>query len=160
MAVIHAMHGYMGGGKTTFSKKLEIDLNAIRFSPDEWMYHFYGKNPQGVSFDDCSQRIEKMIFDLSAKILGCDIDVVLDFGFWRRKGRDDLRSFAHQYGVDLIIYQFDVSYDEGKRRVLARTKSNRHGELWIDESAYDMLYTHFEPIQDDEKALTQIIIKS
>ena len=32
MATAHLIYGYLGAGKTTFAKKLERELPAIRFS--------------------------------------------------------------------------------------------------------------------------------
>ena len=37
MAVIHCMCGYIGFGKTTVAKQLEIQYGAKRFTPDEVM---------------------------------------------------------------------------------------------------------------------------
>ena len=34
---IHMMFGFIGSGKSTFARKLESELRAARFSPDEWM---------------------------------------------------------------------------------------------------------------------------
>lgn len=37
MPTVHMIHGFVGVGKTTFAKKLQQEVNAVRFSPDEWM---------------------------------------------------------------------------------------------------------------------------
>lgn len=34
---LHLIHGYLGAGKTTFARKLEIDTKALRFTLDEWI---------------------------------------------------------------------------------------------------------------------------
>jgi len=36
------IHGYLGTGKTTFARKLERELPAIRFSHDEWITRIFG----------------------------------------------------------------------------------------------------------------------
>jgi predicted kinase len=45
MATAHLIHGYLGAGKTTFARRLEEELPAIRFSHDEWMTNLYGDDP-------------------------------------------------------------------------------------------------------------------
>jgi hypothetical protein len=37
MSTAHLIHGFLGAWKTTFAKKLEAELGAVRFSQDEWM---------------------------------------------------------------------------------------------------------------------------
>ncbi|WP_133161986.1 AAA family ATPase [Deinococcus aerius] len=34
---IHALHGFIGSGKTTLALRLEQTLPGMRFSSDEWM---------------------------------------------------------------------------------------------------------------------------
>lgn len=42
MATIHCMCGYIGFGKTTIAKKLEVEYAAKRLTPDELMVQLYG----------------------------------------------------------------------------------------------------------------------
>ncbi len=39
---VHVIHGYLGAGKTTFARKLECELPAMRFTVDEWITCIFG----------------------------------------------------------------------------------------------------------------------
>ena len=49
---LHLIHGFVGAGKTTFAKKLEHFLPAVRFTHDEWMSKLYGENPPLEHFNE------------------------------------------------------------------------------------------------------------
>jgi predicted kinase len=53
MPTVHMIHGYLGAGKTTFARRLEQELPAIRFTHDEWMARLYGIDPPVEHFADC-----------------------------------------------------------------------------------------------------------
>jgi predicted kinase len=40
-ATAFLIHGYLGAGKTTLARRLEIEEAAIRFTHDEWMRFLY-----------------------------------------------------------------------------------------------------------------------
>jgi predicted kinase len=52
MPTAHLIHGYVGAGKTTFARRLEQELPAIRFSHDEWMTRLYGDDPPVDQFPE------------------------------------------------------------------------------------------------------------
>jgi predicted kinase len=57
MAKAHLIHGYLGAGKTTFARRLEQELRAIRFTHDEWMSRLYGDDPSADMFPEYAERI-------------------------------------------------------------------------------------------------------
>ncbi|HLH02610.1 MAG TPA: AAA family ATPase [Bryobacteraceae bacterium] len=42
MPTVQMIFGYLGAGKTTFARKLERELPAIRFTLDEWVTRLFG----------------------------------------------------------------------------------------------------------------------
>ena len=49
MTNLHLIYGFVRAGKTTFARKLESEISAIRFTHDEWMVKLYGHNPTGTT---------------------------------------------------------------------------------------------------------------
>jgi predicted kinase len=59
MPTTHLIHGYVGAGKTTFARRLEQELPAIRFSHDEWMTRLYGDDPPVDQIPELQHRVSK-----------------------------------------------------------------------------------------------------
>ena len=57
MRAIHALHGFIGSGKTTLARRLETQLGALRFTPDEWMTTLYGADPPADEYPDLLDRV-------------------------------------------------------------------------------------------------------
>ena len=113
MATAHLLHCFAGAGKTTFARKLEKELGAVRFTYDEWMHRLYGPNPPADSFDDYLCRISSLIWDYVEVLLRLDRDVILDSAFWSRASRDEtrdrLRSIGAEYNVNGPTCCSDIS---------------------------------------------------
>lgn len=150
MAVAHLIHGFIGSGKTTYAKKLEKELSALRFSIDEWITQLYGQNPPSDQFDEYHDRASAVIWQVAIRALQLGQDVILDFGFWSRSSRDEARDRIRQVGAQPVLYSVVCSEEAMKARTLARTAQMPGGALHIDKSAFDRLLPKFEPASIDE----------
>ena len=104
MATLHLVHGFVGAGKTTFSRNLEAEIPAIRFTLDEWIVKLYGHNPPEDKFIEYSDRVSSLIWQLTTQLLDLDRDVILDFGFWSRASRNRAREFALSVNAEVKLY--------------------------------------------------------
>jgi predicted kinase len=147
---IHLLHGIVGSGKTTFARRLERDLSAVRFSPDEWMVTLHGVNPPEALFRDQAARIEALIWEHAGRILRAGVDVVHEGGFWTRASRDDARRRAREWGVECRLYALRCPVEVARRRTLARTAGMPEGTLEISGPTFDLLLQRFEPLGPDE----------
>lgn len=149
MVTAHLIHGYIGAGKTTFARRLEQELPAIRFSHDEWMANLFGDDPPIDQFPEFRQRVSKLIDTYWTRCVNLGLDVVLDLGFWSRRQRDEARAIAMGLGARTRLYLLECSEDEAWRRV---DKRNAHldGSLLIVRNIFEMLKSRFEPLADDE----------
>jgi len=153
MAKIFLIHGFIGSGKTTFSKKLAAQENAVRFTPDEWMSHFYGNNPPQEMFSEYDKRNKDMIWNMAEQFLKRGQNVILDYGFWYRSSRDKYKKMAADIGADCVLYAMESDYEICKKRTLKRTAEMPEGELFIDEYAIQLFWKKFEPVTPDEGAI-------
>src|SRR4028119_2022154 len=99
MATAHLLFGYLGSGKTTFAKRLEVEHGAVRFTPDEWMARLFGDDPPEESFTEKAEAILELLEPLWTRCLSLGVDVVLDYGFWSRKERDEVRAGVARLGA-------------------------------------------------------------
>src|ERR1700753_3609188 len=87
--------GLPGSGKTTHAKRLERELRAIRFCPDEWITALGG----GLWETNLRSPIEELQGKLAHDLLPLGHTVIIEWGTWARSERDALRVGAHAMGA-------------------------------------------------------------
>jgi predicted kinase len=149
MATAHLLFGYLGSGKTTFAKRLEVEHAAVRFTPDEWMARLFGDDPPEESFPEKAAAILELLEPLWTRCLSLGLDVVLDYGFWTRKERDEVRAAVERLGASACLYRLECSDDEARRRIDARNQADDRC-LYIAPATYNGLWRRFEPLEANE----------
>jgi predicted kinase len=152
MPTAHLLFGYLGSGKTTFAKRLEVEHGAVRFTPDEWMARLFGDDPPEGIFPEKAEAILELLQPLWTRCLSLGLDVVLDYGFWRRKERDEVRALVERLGARACLYRIECPEDEARRRIDARNHADDRS-LYIAPATYDALWRRFEPLDVDEACL-------
>jgi len=149
MGALLLMCGLPGAGKTTLAKRLEIDRGALRLTPDDWILAL------GIDPYDEPQRavVEQIQWDVAMRALELGTSVILDFGFWSRRERDDFRVRASALGVGFEIHFLDASRDELLARLQARNATAGPGDVLVDAEALDRYTSWFEPPAPDEFAI-------
>jgi predicted kinase len=108
--------GLPGSGKTTHAKRLERELGAVRFCPDEWM------NAVAIDLWDEDRRgkIEALQWESGKKLLALGLTVIVEWGTWERLERDELRLGARALGASVELHYLsapaDVLFDRVQRR--------------------------------------------
>ncbi len=145
MTVLHLMVGLPGSGKTTWVRQIADRTGAIRLTPDEWQTRLRGNDTYLPDHDRLHDSVEAIMRDLAEDLLQRGVDVVLDFGFWSRQERDDLRLFARQLGADCTTH-----YAAATRAVLERRREERielspKGKFCFSAAMLDEWIGRFEP---------------
>lgn len=153
MPTIHAMHGYLGAGKTTLARRLERALPAMRFSIDEWMTALHGTDPPEAEFAAMLARVRGLMDATWTRAVQLGLDVVLDGGLWTRAERDALRAQAAGLGAELRVYDLRLPDDLAWARIQARN-ADLNGSLHIARHTFEVLRARFEPLGPDEDRVT------
>lgn len=138
--------GLPASGKTTLAHELADAYGAVRLNPDEWELAL-GIDP----FDQAFQaRLEGQFWELTRRLLMLGTSVILEWGFWARSERDQLREAARQLGVAVELRFLDAPYDELVRRVV-----DRHGAggLAITRDHMERYRGMFQPPTEEELSL-------
>ena len=120
MALLHLMVGLPCSGKTTYARKLEKETNSLRLTPDEWHLRLFGNDLSDPDHDLRHDTIEDLLWNVAASVLGHGVDVILDFGFWKRIEREDYRDRAGSVGAEVKIHFQDVPEEVLMRRLEIR----------------------------------------
>lgn len=149
MTTVHLIHGFLGVGKTTFARRLEREIRAVRFSPDEWLTRLYGDDPPAEHFDDYLERVFAIANEQWRAVVRCGVDVILDYGFWTRAWRDEARRGAAELGADTRIYAIGCPEEVARQRVRSRN-ADLKGSVYVADGTYDFLLPRFQALQADE----------
>jgi predicted kinase len=127
-AVMVLIVGLPGAGKTTLARRLEQELLAIRFTPDEWMDALLGVN----EYDGRRWVLESELFwGIADRALRLGTSVILDYGCWSEVERDLFRTRAHAAGARAEIVVLDRPFETLWRRIEARNAALPAGTFAI-----------------------------
>ena len=152
MATVHLIHGYLGAGKTTFARRLERDLPAIRFTHDEWMATLFGRDPPADDFATRAAAVSALIEQNWTRCARLGLDVVLDLNFWTRADRDRARRLAAEAGATVMLYRLAVDAAAAWTRIEARNAGSE-ASLFIAPNTFETLKARVEPLDTDEERM-------
>lgn len=138
--------GLPGSGKTTLAKQLEVDRQALRLTPDEWMNRIVedGFNEEKRAI------VESIQLEIAKRCLTLGINVILDFGFWSREERDTLKALAESIGARTELHYLNVSMEELLRRLNERNAALPEHTFHVAESQLRLWESWFEAPSQDE----------
>lgn len=117
-ATLMIIQGFIGAGKSTFSKKLSLETGAIRLNSDERIAKTFDKEFYMNNWNECFNLVTKQLWNEAKTYLNNGIDVILDMGFWKKKDRDYARKIAQNCGANCKLYYLFVPDDILKERIM------------------------------------------
>lgn len=148
---LYLIQGFIGAGKTTFSKKLSLESGAIHLNPDEAVTKLYSKDEYMQNWDECFENTVHALWEKTKEYLNKGNDVIFDMGFWYRKDRDFARQIARECNANCLLYYLYVPDNILKERIVA----DRPPE-WAERHLqnFDKSKSRFEVPKPDEDAIT------
>ncbi len=149
--VLHFFCGKMASGKTTLSRKLASDYDAVLISEDLWLSKLY---PEEIStFDDYlrySLRLKSVVSRHVQNILAQEISVILDFPGNVPSQRQWFRSIFEAAKVDHVLHYIVASDFLCKEQLRKRNAEQPEGSMIMSESDFDYITSYFQPPTADE----------
>jgi predicted kinase len=119
--ILKIVQGFMGAGKTTYSKWLASQTGELRLNADEYCETNFSKEDLEENWDSCFSQAISNLYVEAENQLRAGNNVILDFGFWNRKSRDFARDLAHRTGADFQHLYLDTPDDMLLDRIKMRS---------------------------------------
>ena len=138
--------GLPGSGKTTLATELASVMPAVRMCPDDWMVS------SGIDLWNSVARsqIEQFQKALSLELLTAGHNVVIEWGVWTRRERDELRDAARAVGALVELRYVTAGTDELWRRIVERDLEGRWGSRSIRRDELEAWTEVYEVPDADE----------
>ncbi|MBR4223349.1 MAG: ATP-binding protein [Oscillospiraceae bacterium] len=152
MAKVYIMCGKICSGKSTYSRKLRDEHRAVILSVDEITLALFGQDA-GDKLDYYVERTEEYLYAKSLEIVSTGIDVVLDWGFWKRSEREYARDFYSRNGIVCEFHYIDIDPDEWRRRIAVRNEAvldHKSDAYYVDDGLAAKFEAIFEKPDRDE----------
>jgi predicted kinase len=150
MSKIYFICGFIGSGKTTYSKKLAELENAFRFSIDEWMIPLFGEHMERDVFNTRLATLQELFKESALQLTKIDVPVIFDFGFWTKADREEFALWAKENELDCEFHYLDVHYDECKERALERNMNLKGHSYEMTPEMLEMFWSWFEVPEQHE----------
>ena len=108
MSKVYLICGRICCGKTTYSKKICAEKNAILLSVDEIMLSLFDQCCGEELHLEYEKRIKNHLFDKSLEIIEKGFNVVLDWGFWTKDERNATKDFYKSRNIDCELHYIEI----------------------------------------------------
>lgn len=148
--VCYLICGFLGAGKTTYSKKISNETGAIHLNPDEWCVKLFSKEEYEQNWDACFSKTIEYLWKEAEEYAKQRTSLIFDMEFWTKLSRDKAIKKAVELGFSPIIH-----YVYAQDKVLKERISKRTGVI------ADYNFKHFDEIkkQFEEPIADECVIK-
>jgi len=143
--------GKMGAGKSTISKVLAAEKNAVLLSEDEWLTTLYPEQIQ--SFDDYlkySKIIKPLVKSHVQNILETGTNVVLDFPANTKKQRSWFKHLSDEIGCGHVLVYLNLSDEQCLVHIAKRRTEQPERAHFDTETVFHHVTAYFEAPSLDE----------
>ncbi|WP_020481085.1 AAA family ATPase [Pseudomonas asplenii] len=142
-SILHLMCGKIASGKSTLSKRLADEHDAVLLSEDPWLAALYPDEIKSVAdYVRSARRIRGVLGPLVVGLLSKGLSVVLDFPANTVADRQWLSSLADQAGVGHCLHFIDLDDTTCKARLHARNARGEH-DFAATDAEFELITSYF-----------------
>lgn len=139
--------GKICSGKSWYARELQRRQGGVILSTDEATYALI-ENQQGDFYPIFVVRVNRYLRLKAAEIVQAGADVILDWGFWSEKDRQEISAFFAERGVPFVWHYVDVPdalWEKNIRERNARIDAGQGGsDFYVDDGLLKKLRSLFE----------------
>lgn len=143
-ALVHLICGPICSGKSTYAKRLAREKNAVILSSDTLTAAL------PCDHDASYPIVHDFMLDKAAEIARCGVDVILDWGFWRREDRVKITAYFRDKGIACRWYYMDTPEEALRLHARKRNAALGAGEFYVDDGLMQKCRALFEPPAPEE----------
>lgn len=150
--------GKMGSGKSTYSKRLASELNAVFLSEDDWLSAIY---PEEINnFDDYikySSRLKPLLKEHVQRILDSGISVVMDFPGNTKNQRVWFKEIFLEGQIPHKLIYLKADDQLCLKRIEQRRKNSPERARFDTEEVFHHVTSYFQAPTDDEEFNIEVV---
>lgn len=148
--------GKIACGKTYYGNYLREKFGGVILSVDDLMLEL-SDHCLGDKHDDIASRCEQYFYKLTESIILQGINVIIDFGYWKKSERQEASSFFNEHDIPMELHYVVVEEQirlnqlkERNERLIKESNSNKDRVYIISEELRARLDSKFEIPTEDE----------
>ena len=143
--------GKMGSGKSTKSKQVTTERNAVLISEDDWLATLY---PGEISTLDeylhYSKRLKPLLHTHVENLLRTGTNVVMDFPANTKRQRAWFKQLISSAEVPYELYYLEASDELCLKQIAQRQIEQSQRAIFDTEAVFNQVNKHFEPPHESE----------
>ena len=151
--MVYLICGKICSGKSWYAQQLKAQHNAVILSTDEATYDLID-NEQGEFYNVFAARANRYLRKKAAEIAEAGADVILDWGFWTRRDREEISSYLSMRNVAFEWHYMDVDDTTWRKNISERNQRIREGnggsDFYVDDGLLKKLNECFEAPDEAE----------
>lgn len=150
--------GKMGAGKTTMSREISQERNAVLLSEDEWLTSIYPNSINTLNdYIEHSDRLKPQMKKLVQSVLISGTDVVMDFPANTIPQREWLKSIFSEIQAPHELIYIDQPNEVCLRQIEKRRTEQPERAATDTEEMFELVTKHFVAPTPDEGFNTTVI---
>ena len=153
MAKLLCICGKIGCGKTYYSNRLKEQEHAVILSTDEVTYDLTN-NQQGDGYDEFAIRVNLYLRKKAVEIVNAGCTVILDWGFWTKENRKEIKRYGENNGVLVEMHYIDIDdktwYENIEKRNNEVISGNGGSSFYVNEGLLNKVSSLFEIPEKEE----------
>ena len=153
MAKLLCICGKIDCGKTYYANRLKEQEHAVILSTDEVTYDLTN-NQQGEGYDEFARRVNLYLRKKAVEIVNAGCTVILDWGFWTKENRKEIKRYGENNGVLVEMHYIDIDdktwYENIEKRNNEVISGNGGSSFYVDEGLLNKVSSLFEIPEKEE----------
>ena len=153
MAKLLCICGKIGCGKTYYANRLKEQEHAVILSTDEVTYDLTN-NQQDDGYDEFAIRVNLYLRKKAVEIVNAGCTVILDWGFWTKENRKEIKRYGENNGVLVEMHYIDIDdktwYENIEKRNNEVISGNGGSSFYVNEGLLNKVSSLFEIPEKEE----------